>query len=106
MIVLMIYRFEKLSDKISNRLKNLEYTRDMLKKLAESEKASAKSIAATLNQKNKSLRFSVVDQAIQNYWKKQESFRRHFSTALLEKIISGLDTYINGARDKMKKLLK
>ena len=101
-----IHRFEKLADKISNSLKNLEYTKDMLKKLAESEKQSAKSIATILNQKNKTLRFSVVDQAIQNYWKKQESFRRHFSTALLEKIIGGLDAYINSAKDRKKKLSK
>eukprot|EP00486_Rosalina_sp_Unknown_P003105 CAMPEP_0201574310 /NCGR_PEP_ID=MMETSP0190_2-20130828/18740_1 /ASSEMBLY_ACC=CAM_ASM_000263 /TAXON_ID=37353 /ORGANISM="Rosalina sp." /LENGTH=847 /DNA_ID=CAMNT_0048002389 /DNA_START=21 /DNA_END=2567 /DNA_ORIENTATION=+ len=99
-------QFEKLGDKITNSLKNLEYTRDMLKKLAESERNSAKSIATILNQKNKTLRFSVVDQAIQNYWKKQESFRRHFSTALLEKIIGELDTYINSGRDRKKKLSK
>merc|ERR1712130_193330 len=82
------------------------FTRDMIRQLAENEKKSAKSIATILNQKNKSLRFSVVDQAIQSYWKKQESNRRHFAAALQTKIIEGLDSYINSARDRKKKLTK
>merc|ERR1712154_166699 len=83
-----------------------EYTRDMLRQLADNEKKSAKAIATILNQKNKSLRFSVVDQAIQNYWKKQESNRRHFAAALQTKIIEGLDGYIASSRDRKKKLAK
>eukprot|EP01084_Bolivina_argentea_P141066 247922_1 len=99
-------QFDKLSDKITNSLKNLEFTRDMLRQLAENEKKSAKNIAAILNQKNKSLRFSVVDQAIQSFWKKQESNRRHFAEALQTKIIDELENYIGLACEKKKKLQK
>merc|ERR1712228_242360 len=74
--------------------------------LAEIDKKSAKSIANILNQKNKNLRFSVVDQAIQSYWKKQESNRRHGADALQTKIIKGLDSYISSARERKKKLNK
>jgi len=101
-----IDQFDKLCDKISNSLKNLEYTRDMMKKLSENERQSAKIIASILNQKNKTLRFSVVDQAIQTYWKKQEANRRHFADALQSKIIDALENYINTANTKKKKLQK
>eukprot|EP01084_Bolivina_argentea_P011151 20839_1 len=104
-------QFEKLSDKITNSLKNLEFTRDMLRQLAENEKKSAKTIQQILNplkqiNKNKTLRFSVVDRAIQNYWKKQEQDRRLFAAALQTKIIDELDEYISSARDQKKKLTK
>eukprot|EP01084_Bolivina_argentea_P028017 52109_1 len=99
-------QFDKLTEKIGNSLKNLEFTRDMLRQLAETEKKSAKEIAGILNKKSKTLRFSVVDQAIQNYWKKIESQRRHFSAALIEKIVAPLDGYINSARSRRKQLQK
>jgi len=101
-----IEQFGKLADKIGNSLKNLEFTRDMLRQLADNEKKSAKVIAQILNSKSKSLRFSVVDQAIQNYWRKQETNRRHFATALQTKIVDALEVYISSARDKKKKLSK
>ena len=99
-------QFQKICAKSTNSLRNLEYTRDMLYKLAENEKNCARNIAEILSEKDRSLRFSFVDQAVQKYWKKQESNRRHFSEALLSKIIEPLDIYIKSATDKNRKLQK
>jgi len=49
------------------------------------------------------LRFSVVDQAVQSYWKKQEENRHH---ALQTQLVEKLDKFISEARDRKKKLAK
>eukprot|EP01083_Nonionella_stella_P147190 463968_1 len=101
----------KLSKKATRTLKNLEITRDMLRQIAANEEKSAKGLQQILNPlkqitRSKGLRFSVVDRAIQNYWRKQEQNRRIFAAALQTKILVELDKFITTTEDQRITLMK
>mmetsp|Transcript_107556 Transcript_107556/g.131230 ORF Transcript_107556/g.131230 Transcript_107556/m.131230 type:complete len:272 (-) Transcript_107556:669-1484(-) len=99
-------QFDKLNEKLSNSIKNLEFTKEMLKQLGDNEKQSGKIILQLITKKNKSLRFSVVDTAIQSYWKKRASSRIKFAESIQQTVIPNLELFLNQCRSIKRNLCR
>jgi len=58
-------KFEKLNEKLTNSIKNLEFTKEMLKQLSDNEKQGGKIILQAITKKNKTFKKRIK---IKNTW--------------------------------------
>jgi len=102
-----IQQFDHVSLKLENGLKNLDFVKDLLKAISDSERQQSKYILSLIeSKKQKELKFSEIDNSIIQFWTKIANERESFALNFQQNILTNLEAYIPDARNKRRNLMK